>query len=136
MDPGWDEYGFPTSAEYIESQGLNLVEANRQLVAQSQELDQLSQFYNLLADPSTRDQALQLFDQEMAALQGQQGQMERPQFPGPNAAPYEPAGDEAQFLRAIEMVRNPAQYQQAAAEMNKVSPQFLAQVLLAQMPDV
>lgn len=80
VDPAVDANGFPTNEEYLRSQGLNLVDANRALVETQQQQQELLQ---VLSDPQMRQQFFQEYDR---ALQ-QNAQNARPDYPGGGRGP-------------------------------------------------
>lgn len=125
-----DEQGFPTNADYIEAQGLTLVDANRALVEQSGQLEALQEFYSLLADPTTRAQALADFDAAWAEQTGEQpGMTQRPAFPGRYT---ENSGDDGYtaFQRARDFGMPAGQEQTARQLWGQVPARLQAQMIL------
>jgi hypothetical protein len=78
-----DEFGFPTNEEYLRSQGLNLVDANRQLVGLQEQFQQLQQ---VMSDPQLRQQFFAEYDR-LGSESQPQPPAQRPTFPGGNAPP-------------------------------------------------
>lgn len=71
-----DEFGYPTNPEYIQAQGLDLVEANRRLYEAQQEAQQLQELQQVLSDREMRQAFFAEYDRQIGAGG------DRPVFPG------------------------------------------------------
>ena len=124
-DPGLDADGYPTSDEWFQSQGYSYADMNRELV-------QLQEFFQMIADPNMRAQALSMFDQAAGggAPQDYQQDYQRPQFPGY----YQEGGiDPQQALdNAIAMGNQPGSREAWGA----VPPGYTISALLNSLPNV